>query len=60
MMATIRQSLEGRVTVCTAFHQPSRFEDYPRFMQEAGEVKQPDDTQPLNRGAMPQPRPGFQ
>lgn len=59
-MATIRQSLEGRVTVHTACHRPRRFDGYPRFMQEADDVKQLDDTQPLNRGAMPQPRPGFQ
>lgn len=43
-MATIRQSIEIRVPVHTAYQQLTRFEDYPRFMQEVDDVTQLDDT----------------
>lgn len=34
-MAMIPQSIESRVPVHTAYHHPTRFKEYPRFMQEA-------------------------
>lgn len=43
-MATIQQSIEVRVPVHTAYHQLTRFEDYPRFMQEVDDVRRLDET----------------
>jgi hypothetical protein len=43
-MATVQQSIEIRVPLHTAYTQLTRFEDYPRFMDEVETVQQIDDT----------------
>lgn len=43
-MATIQQSIDIKVPVHTAYHQLTRFEEYPRFMEEVEAVQQIDDT----------------
>jgi hypothetical protein len=43
-MPTIQQSIEIRVPVHAAYHQLTRFEDYPRFMDEVEAVQRLDDT----------------
>jgi uncharacterized membrane protein len=43
-MPTIRQSIDIGVPVHTAYQHLTRFEDYPRFMQEVDTVQQIDDT----------------
>lgn len=43
-MATVQQSIDIKVPVHTAYNQLTRFEEYPRFMEEVEAVKQIDDT----------------
>ena len=43
-MARIEQSIEINVPVSTAYRQLTRFEQYPRFMEDVEEVRQLDDT----------------
>lgn len=43
-MARIQQSIEINVPAQAAYHQFTRFEEYPRFMQDVEEVRQSDDT----------------
>jgi hypothetical protein len=43
-MATIQQSIDIKVPVHAAYSQLTRFEDYPRFMEEVETVQQLDDT----------------
>lgn len=43
-MATIQQSIEINVPVHAAYSKLTRFEEYPRFMQDIEAVKQLDDT----------------
>jgi hypothetical protein len=43
-MATIQQSIEINVPVHAVYDQLTRFEDYPRFMEEVETVQQLDDT----------------
>ena len=43
-MTRIEQSIEVNVPVSTAYRQLTRFEQYPRFMEDVEEVRQVDDT----------------
>ncbi|OWW19768.1 Hsp20 family protein [Noviherbaspirillum denitrificans] len=43
-MARIEQSIEINVPVSTAYRQLTKFEQYPRFMEDVEEVRQLDDT----------------
>ncbi len=43
-MASIRQSVEVRVPLATAYNQWTQFEDFPRFMEGVREVRQLDDA----------------
>lgn len=43
-MATIQQSIDINIPIHAVYGQLTRFEDYPRFMEEVDEVRQIDDT----------------
>ncbi|WP_292932785.1 SRPBCC family protein [Noviherbaspirillum sp.] len=43
-MTRIQQSIEVGVPLHAAYHQLTRFEDYPRFVQDVDTVRQLDDT----------------
>jgi hypothetical protein len=43
-MATIQQSIEVKVPLHTAYNQLTKFENYPRFMEDVESVQQIDDT----------------
>lgn len=43
-MATVQQSIDINIPIHAVYGQLTRFEDYPRFMEEVDEVRQIDDT----------------